>query len=449
MYLRTTTRGLAMLTLSVLLAHDACAEDLLHVYRAAVENDPVLAASQHRVETEQSRRRQAAAALGPSLNVQGSVNEQRGDASFGSGTQPEFREVDGHSWSLQLGQPLFHYQNWQTYAQSKLQVLRAHSEHAKASQDLILRVAQAYFGVLIALADADATAAERVAVSEQLRYAKRNYDVRTGTVTDVHEAQSRFDLVNARYFAALEELEVKRGALEQLTGRAPQTLARLKRDAKLTLPEPADMALWIDAAKNNNLGVRASLAAVDIAERDIVKARAGHYPVLSLTAAYGNNTASGSLNSPADLESDVDSRQLGVQLTLPLFASGGIRARVGEARAARDKARAELEAVRRTAAQNVRQAYYGVTAGIERVESLEHAVQASRSAVEGNKIGYRIGTRINIDVLNAQQQLAAAERELARARYETLLHSLRLEAAAGSLSERDIHAANALLDDTP
>lgn len=423
------------------------ADDLLQVYRAALANDPVFAASRYNLDIETSRRRQAGAALGPTLNAHASASDQEGDAVFG-GAPSESREADARTWSLQLTQPLFRYQNWQSYAQAKLQIIRANAQLAQAHQELMLRVATAYFDVLIAQENLTATDAERTAIGEQLKFAKRNFDVKAGTITDVHEAQSRFDLANARYLAAVEELETKRGALEQLTGTVPATLNPLKSDAVLPAPQPSDIQSWLDAAKENNLNVQANRAAVEAASREIAKQRAGHYPTLDLTASYGNNYSSGSLTSPANVSSDVTSTQVGVQLTVPLLASGAVNARVTEAIAGRDKVQAELEAAKRTATQAARQAYYGVTTGVARAESLKQAVRASQSSLDGNKIGQRVGTRINIDVLNAQQQLAAAQRDLARARYETVIQALRLKTAAGNLNEDDLKAMNALLTGT-
>lgn len=419
--------------------------DLMTAYRAALASDPLFAASRYSVDIETSRRRQAAAGLGPTLNANANANGQRGDAAFG-GAEAEFREVDARGWSLQLSQPLFRYQNWQGYAQAKLQVTRADIQLAQARQELMLRVAQAYFDILSAHDSLLATDAEKTAVAAQLALAQRNFQLKAGTVTDVHEAQSRFDLVNARYLAGVEELQIKRGLLEQVTGAAPDALKGLNAEAMLPNPQPADIESWLSAAKERNLGVEANRATLEIAEREIAKARAGHYPTLDVNATYADNYASGSVTAPANIESRVDSTQVGVQFTVPLFASGGTSAKVREARAARDKANAELEAAKRNAAQSARQAYYGVTAGQARIESLQQAVLSSRSAVEGNRIGQRVGTRLNIDVLNAEQQLAAARRDLAKARYETLTQGLRLKATAGGLSIDDLAALNNLLE---
>lgn len=440
-------RRLAALWLALLAAPSAHAEDLLQAYRAALANDPVFAVSRHNLDIEKSRRRQAGAVLGPTLNVHASANDQRGDAAFG-GAPAESRTADLRSWSLQLTQPLFRYRNWHSYVQAQLQVIRADAQLAQAQQELMLRVAQAYFDILIAQENLAATEAEQTAIGEQLKLAKRNFDVKAGTITDVHEAQSRFDLAHARYLAAVEELETRRGALEQLTGQPPAVLSPLKPDVSLPRPQPSDVQSWLDAAQENNPNVHANRAALEAARREIDKNRAEHYPTLDLTASYGNNYSSGSLTSPADVSSDVTSTQVGVQLTVPLFASGAISARVAEAIAARDRAQAELEAAKRNAIQTARQAYYGVTTGVARTESLKQAVRASQSSLEGNKIGQRVGTRINIDVLNAQQQLAAAQRDLARARYETVIQVLRLKAAAGSLNEDDLKAMNAMLAGT-
>jgi outer membrane protein len=198
-------------------------------------------------------------------------------------------------------------------------------------------------------------------------------------------------------------------------------------------------------ARENNPAVRTQLAAMEVAEKEVSKNRAAHLPTLDFTAGYGRNYTSGSMTSPADIENRVKSGTIGLQLTIPIYQGGAVSSRVSEAIANRFKSRAELEAARRQAATLARQAFGGVTSGLSQVEALTSAVTSSLDSVNANKIGYRIGTRVNIDVLNAEQQLFAAQRDLAKARYDTILQGMRLKAAAGTLTESDVQAINVLL----
>jgi outer membrane protein len=199
-------------------------------------------------------------------------------------------------------------------------------------------------------------------------------------------------------------------------------------------------------ARENNPSVVAQQAAKDAAEQELRKNRAEHLPTLDFTASYGSSYASGTLASPADIATRSRSGQVGLQLSVPLFLGGGTQARVKEAAANLNRSRADVEAVRRQAAAEARQAFAGVSNGLAQVQALVSAVESSKSSVEANQVGYRTGTRINIDVLNAEQQLYAAVRDLAKARYDTIMQSLRLRAAAGNLAETDLQGVNALLE---
>ncbi|MCY1233322.1 Outer membrane protein TolC [compost metagenome] len=291
--------------------------------------------------------------------------------------------------------------------------------------------------------------AQLKAVEQQRVLAKRRYDVGEATITDVYEAQSRHDLGRSQLVQALNDQEARQAELERIVGTLPEPLAGLKADLILPSPEPLDVAAWMDNARTNNPAVRTQVAATEVAEKEVSKNRAAHLPTLDFTAGYGSNYTSGSMTSPADIENRVRSGTIGLQLTIPIYQGGAVNSRVNEAIANRYKSRAELEAARRQAATQARQAYGGVTSGLSQVEALTSAVTSSLDSVNANKIGYRIGTRVNIDVLNAEQQLFAAQRDLAKARYDTILQGMRLRAAAGTLTESDVQAVNALLTQSP
>lgn len=419
------------------LAGAAGAADLLECYRAAVANDAQLAAAKSQLDATTERIPQGRAGLLPSAS--GSANTTWNDVDSSSSGRSQY---GSHAYSVQLTQPLFRRQNLIQYDQAKLQVMQAEAQYALARQDLILRLSQAYFDVLFARDTLAALVAQKSAVGEQLESAKKNFEVGTATITDTHEAQARYDLVVAQEIAALSDLEVKRHALRQIIGNEPDTLATLRPAARLETPRPEDIQQWAQAAEESALTVQVQRSTLEIAIREREKAHAGHYPTLDLVASYGKSH-SGNFTGAS---SSVTSGTLGVQLAIPIYQGGAISSREREAAALKDRALSDLEAARRAAALAARQSYVGVTSGLAQVKALDQALVSSRLALESNNLGYEVGVRINIDVLNAQQQVAVTRRDLAKANYDTLLAQLRLRAAAGTLGEADVVAVNALLE---
>ena len=432
---------IATLLAGSFLTLNAHALDLIQVYREALANDAPFASARAQLAAGQERSTQGRAGLLPTIGVGGSYN--RSDLESTSAGFTSNRDFDSRGYTVSLSQPLFRLANWEQYQQSKLSVVLSEAQFAQAQQDLIIRVSQAYFDVL-ASQDALATVqAQKTAITEQLASAKRNFEVGTATITDTHEAQARYDLALAQEFAALNDLEIKRTALQQIIGKPAGALATLRTGVKLTPPEPAVADTWVQSAEQQNFGVIGQQLALEIAQREIKKNRAGHYPTVDLVASRSHNNQSGSATSPTGSVSN--NNAIGVQWSIPLFAGFAVDSRVREAIALEDKTRSDLENARRVAAQGARQAFLGVNAGLAQVRALEAAEISSNSALDSNRLGYQVGVRINIDVLNAQQQLFSTRRDLSKARYDTIMNGLRLKAAAGTLKEEDLAQINALL----
>lgn len=431
----------AVVLLAGLLSAPAWSADLLTVYRQALANDARFAAARAEREAGQERVVQGRAGLLP--NVVLSANTTWNEVEVRTVLPRQERNYNTNGYTVQLTQPLFRWQNWVQYRQGELQTALAEAQFGQAGQDLILRVAEAYFNVLNAQDALDAVSQLRTAAAEQLEIAKVSFEVGTVTITDVHEAQSRFDLAVAQEIAAQNELVVRRQVLAQIVGAEPGELAPLRAGVDLLRPQPENIADWVSAAELGSYGVQAQQLLREIATREVQRSRAGHYPTLDVVATRGR--ANSGYAQGVDGGSRTDSTTIGLQLNVPLFAGGGISSREREAAALKIKADAELEAARREAALAARQAFLGVTSGLAQVGALEAAQVSSSSALESNRLGYEVGVRINIDVLNAQSQLADTRQRLARARYDTLLAQLRLKAAAGTLGEDDVEQLNALL----
>jgi len=444
---------IAMLLASVFVSFDANAIDLIQVYQQALANDATYASARASLAAGRERVAQGRAGLLPTVAASGSYAKNDNDFTpFNNGqtiviggvptvVAGSGSDLRTNQYGLSLTQPLFRWDRWQTYEQSKLAQAIAEAQFAQAQQDLITRVAQAYFDVLGAQDTLESTRAQKSAVTEQLASAKRNFEVGTQTITDTHEAQAAYDLVVAQEFAAVNELENRRTMLQTIIGTAPEALAPLQAGVTLTAPQPATVDPWVASAETQNYGVTASELSLESAKRDISRNRAGHLPTLDLVANTGRSNVSGRTSSSGDGRNN----SIGVQWSVPIFSGFAVTSRVRESIALEDRARNDLEATRRNAALQARQAFLGVNSGMAQVKALEAAEVSSQSALESNKLGYQVGVRINIDVLNAQRQLYSTRTDLARARYTTILNGLRLKAAAGSLREADLVPVNSLL----
>jgi outer membrane protein len=425
-----------MIGAGFLVTGSAGAADLLEVYRKALTHDAQYLAARATLDAGREKLPQGKSALMP--NVSMTANTTYNDIDF-TGVNRSYRSS---GYTVTLAQPLFRWQNWVGYNQAQLQVAQAESTFAQAGQDLALRVAQAYFDVLTAEAGLEAIKAQKLAISRQLDLAKKTFEVGTSTITDTHEAQSRFDLVTAQQLAAENELDVRREALRIVAGEVPASVAKLNAGAKLAAPVPANIDSWVAAAEADAPAVAVQRITEELAVKEIERQRAGHYPTLDLVATHGDNRAN---NGAFGVASDTRSNTIGLQLTVPLFSGGLTSSREREAAANREAARAGVTGAQRGAALGARQAYLGVVSGLSQIKALEAALISSESALASTKLGYEVGVRINIDVLNAEQQVAATKRDLAKARHDTLLAQLRLKAAVGRLDDAAISEVSALL----
>jgi outer membrane protein len=415
------------------------AADLLSVYRDALVSDATYQAARAQYEATRERLPQARAGYLPVV----------------TGTATAFRnEVDreiasdlGYStstYAVTLTQPVLRVQNWIAISQADKAVLQAQAALGFQGQELILRVGQAYFDVLLAQDNVALSGAQLTAISEQLAQAKRNFEVGTSTIVDTLEAQARYDQAVAKEIADKNDLEVKRRALTVLLGKLPESLVPLRDPLRLAEPAPNNIEDWVKVANDSSFTVAVARAGYEIARREVDRQRAGHLPTVDLSASYGN--ARNPISAIPDVVGpNTATGTIGLTLSVPIFAGGIVQSRVREAVALRDKAANDLENAQRTVAQSVRQQFLNVSAGIAQVRALEQALTSTQSQLDSTILGRDVGVRTSVDVLNAQQQVFQTRRDLQSARYNYLMNTLRLKAAAGLLAEADVAEVNRAL----
>lgn len=418
--------------------------DLLDIYRLALRNDPTFEVARYTLKAAREKYPQAVAGLLPTVSASGTNNVTRAQNVF-SNAPGVIRDVHAWNWSLQLTQPLIRMQNVYAYDEAKVALEQAQAQFNLAEQDMILRITQAYFGVMASREGIIVAEAELSATEEQLQLAKSGFENGVAAITDVREGQSRADLARSHLVEARNELDAKSAELGKIVDDIPEQLAALGTSVPIPPPQPNNQQFWISRARESSPAVRAARSGLLVAEAQLGKTRAEHTPTLDLVASYGENYSSGSTTMPTDFASRGQTRQLGVQFTVPLFAGGGTSSRVAEVMANKYRAGAELEVAQRQAATDARLAFAGVVNGLSQITALESTVESNQSMVNESHAGYKLGVYNNFKVLDAEQRLYTAKRDLVKARYETLFHALKLKAATGALGEDDLINANALL----
>jgi outer membrane protein len=417
--------------------------DLLQAYTAATKNDPNFAASRAALVAARERSIQGDALSRPTVGL-GAGASLNNDSSKVEGFPSARENYSSANVGINASMPIWRPGNTAQQEQAKLAEKIAEAQFLAAQQDLILRTSTAYFDVLAAQDNLESITAQKKAATEQLAQAKREFEVGTKTIVDTHEAQARFDLISAQEAVAQGDLIIKRSALAQVIGQDPSSLAPLMSKPNLQGPAPEGIDQWIGTAEKGNPNVTINEFNAQIAKREIDRNKAARGPTVDLVSNVGAQTASGGLQT-GDRNLRGSSASIGLQFSMPLYAGGALDSRVREAIASEEKARFDLEAAKRNANQGARQAYLGVTYGLAQIKALEAAEVSANSQLSSTRLGYQVGVRINLEVLNAQQQLANTKRDLAKARYDTLLAGLRLKSAAGQLGEEDLKAVNGYL----
>ncbi len=434
-------RHLMLAPLLLASVSSAWAQSLQEVYEAARAYDAAYLAARAQADSALHRKAQSHALRLPTVTGTGSLTHTQTDpppslsnpSGNGFGTTVTAMAITGR-------QPLFNRANASTMSQAEKTLEVAQADLQTAEQELIVRTAQTYFDVLVAQDTLAAAQASKTAIGEQLASAKRNFEVGTATITDTREAQARFDLATATEIAADNDLRAKRIALDQLVGRDGVVPKALAVPVALPALAPTQVGDWVAQSQSAHPLVRKADLGLTIARLETEKARAGELPTVDAVASIGANRLNGT-----GLVGNTTSASLGVQLSVPLFTGYSVQNRIKETLSLEERSRNELDAARRGVAQSTRVAFFGYQSGQAQVKALEAAESSSKLALEATQLGYRVGVRVNLDVLNAQTQLFTTQRDLSKARYDVLLGGLRLRQVSGNLQPADINAVNALL----
>lgn len=430
----------------------AWSADLWQLYQNALNTDPQYRAAVANGAAGEEAVAQARASLLPQINASWSQSDIRSESEPGTlvfggtpfPTNPSTTTSDSTNWSLSLSQQIYHHDSWLGLSIAEKQVEQARLSVKAERQALAVRLAEAYFELLAAQDNLEFAQAEKASFAKQLEQTRQRFKVGLSAVTDVNEAQARFDQAVANEILAQNTLDNAREGIRQIIGKYPETLVPLKDKLPLESPKPADIEAWVRMAEENNILLLSQRLAVEIARARIKQSEAGHLPTVDLIASYSNNDTDGSNNGNAFSNGGND-RRIMLQVNVPIFSGGRTSSAVRQAQADFTRATQDLEKTRREVVRNTRSAYLGVMASVASIQALKQSLISSQSALDATQAGFEVGTRTMVDVLQATTALFNAKRNLARQRYNYVLNVLRLKQAAGILTDEDIRFVNGWL----
>ncbi|QEY65252.1 TolC family outer membrane protein [Metapseudomonas lalkuanensis] len=423
--------------------------DLVTVYKDAVDNNADLAAARANYEAQREAVPQARSGLLPQINGGATSNDTRTKLDAPSNTFSR----SGIAYQATLSQPIFRADRWFQLKAAESSTEQAALDFSATQQNLILQTAETYFAVLRAQDNLASTKAEEAAFKRQLDQANERFDVGLSDKTDVLEAQAGYDTARANRIIAERNVEDAFQALVTLTNREYASIEGILHTLPVVVPAPNDAKAWVDTAAQQNLNLQAANYAVDAAEETLRQRKAGHAPTLDAVASYqkGDNDSLGFSNNGSTLpgqdpfSGDVEQRSIGLQLNIPIYSGGLISSQVRESYQRLNQTEQQRESLRRTVVQNTRNFHRAVNTDVEQVKARRQSIISNQSALEATEIGYQVGTRNIVDVLDAQRQLYSSVRDYNNARYDYILDNLRLKQAAGTLSPGDLEALASFL----
>jgi outer membrane protein len=416
----------------------------MDVYQQALAHDATLASALSTNRAAQEIIEQGKALYRPTVNFNAETNALKSSFHYLSTSSTDRSQFENYRYGVDARQPIFRQQNLIQIDQATTQVSIADKQLNVAQQALMLRTTQAYFDVLMAQDRIDLIVAQKTAIAGQLAQAQANFDLGTATITDANEAQARYDLVVAQEIAALNEFEIAKHAVQAITGQLPQRLANVKLQLKAN-EMGLSMATWQELALLNNLNIQIQQDTAKLADQEIARNQAGHLPTLDAVASYTNSYANGTI-SRFGAGNELQVGSIGLQLQIPLYEGGAVSSRVRQAQLNKQRAQDDLTAVRRQTELDTQRAYLNLSSSIAQLKALDQAVISSQSQLDATQLGYQVGVRTSVDVLNAQQQFFSAKRDVAQARYNYLINIIRLKAAAGVVAAADLVDINQQLE---
>ncbi len=445
-------RKIAFILAGMLLATGpAFGADLMSVYQMALDHDPTIKEAEANHLAALEAKPQALAGLLPSVDLSGSRQRDRSSGSRigltpsgAIGSVDISTTLDSTSWQVQLRQPLFRWDRWVQLKEADSQVAQAEANYQAAGENLLVRVAQAYFDVLGARDTLESTRASKEAIGRQLDQAKKKFEVGLSAITDVQEAQAAYDQVVADEIAADQALSKAREDLRAITGTYVSDLEAPRVDMPLKTPDPDSANAWVATAMKQNLNLISARMAADVAEQEVSRNRSQYYPNVDLVASHTLNNTSG---NNIFATQDVTGNAIGLQLSMNLFAGGSSSSQVSQAVHKASAAKDRLTLAQRDAERQTRDAYLGVLSGISRVKALSQAVTSAETALKATEAGLEVGTRTTVDVLTSRQNLLKNRTQYAKSRYDYLMETLRLKQAAGILDTDDLKQMNSWLTD--
>jgi outer membrane protein len=436
------TRKIAIGLFAVLLGFHstARAEDLIDIYELALQNDPVIKEAEAKRNAAGESRVQGLARFFPTLAATGSSSrEWLHNKKAGTFRGPANQEYWDHNFSINLTQPVFHWEHWAQLSQADNQIAQAEATYQGELQKLMVRTAEAYFNVLSAQDNLEFTISEKEAIAKQLDQAKERFEVGIIPITDVYEAQAAYDQTTANELEAINNLDNQKEALREIIGESRENVSPLGENLPLKKPEPDSMPKWDETAEANNLGIIAAINQMEATHKDIDIQRSGHLPKLDVVGSYGASDN----NSTFGLRGDTQS--IGLQLNVPLFEGGAVSSRVRQASHEYEAAKENLVATKRSVRRQVNNTYRSILTSISRIAALKATVTSAASALEASEAGFEVGIRTMVDVLGEQRNLYRAKRDLSRARYDYLVNTIKLKQTTSDLTQVDLDKINGLL----
>lgn len=453
MFARIPTALLVAVLAAAPMTLEAEPMDLVQAYELALDNDPQIREQEAQRNAIRENQTQARGALLPQLTLSASYDEQRSDGERfdvlddGSLGFVDFdREQDTTTYSVNMRQTLFNWEQFRELDRARAQVAEAEAEFEAELQDLAIRTAEAYFDLLEALDRLASAEASEESVERQRDRAQRRMEAGLVSMTDVQEAEAFYDQAVADRIAAQRTVNLRREQLREIVGVPVDEVVAPREDMELDRPEPAEAEAWVTMAKENNLRIAAARFNQQAAEEEVRQARAEHYPTVELTANQRRSESDG--GSVFD-QQDLDSRSVGIELSMPIFSGGQVASRTRQSNQQMLAAIEQLERQRRQVERESIDAFLGIDSERSRVEALTQAVRSNQTALDATRAGFEVGTRTTVDILEARESLFQAQTDLARARYDFILDNLRLQQSVGDLGMEDLERVNALLGAEP